>query len=328
MTESRFLERRHGAWERLELLVQRAGSHGLRRLSADEVTELGRLYRWVTSDLAFAQGHRFDLRLIAYLNRLTARAHAQVYRGSVASGRERVSEFFCAAFPNEFRRSFLFIGLCVVITALTAIIAFAAISANPERALAMLPSGTVPPHIQKSLHDSNFNFKPDEAATISAMIIVNNIRVAVIAFAGGMTLGICTLWILLMNGLMLGGVGALFTGAGFGYDFWATIAPHGVIELTAIQVSGGAGLLLAAAILFPGRMRRADALRLNGRRAGILITGVCAMLCVAGAIEAFFSPLRFSPSVRIAVGAITAICVLLYFGFAGRKPQATTDPAL
>ncbi|MBV8689873.1 MAG: stage II sporulation protein M [Candidatus Eremiobacteraeota bacterium] len=327
MTEARFYERRHAAWERLEKLVQRAGSHGLRRLSPDEVTELGRLYRWITSDLAFAQGHRFDQRLIAYLNRLTARAHAQVYRGSVAGGRERIVEFFVSTFPNEFRRSFVLIGLCILITVVTAVIAFAAVSANPEKALAMLPSAAVPPRIVKSLHDSNFDFKPDQAAGISAMIITNNIRVAIIAFGGGMTLGIYTLWILLVNGLMLGGIGALFTGAGFGYDFWATIAPHGVIELTAIQIAGASGLLLAAAIFLPGRMRRSDALRVNGRRAGVLITGVCAMLCIAGAIEAFFSPLRFAPEVRVAVGCVTAVCIVLYFALAGKKQETTTNHA-
>lgn len=322
MNEAQFIERRGPAWERLESLVQRAGSRGLRRLGAEEVADLGRLYRWVTSDLAYAQGHRFAAQLVAYLNRLTARAHAQIYRGSVQSGRERIVEFFASTFPSEFRRSFIFIGLCIAITVLSAITAYTAVSSNPERALAILPSGSVPAHIQKSLHDSNFAFKADQAAAVSAEIIINNVRVSIIAFAGGMTLGIYTLWIILLNGFMLGGMGALFTRAGFGYDFWATIAPHGILELTAIQVAGGAGLLLAAAILYPGRLRRSDALRLNGRRAGILIGGVCAMLCVAGAIEAFFSPLRFTPLVRLAVGALTAVGVLAYFGFAGRARAA------
>lgn len=318
MSEAQFIQRRGAAWKRLESLVQRAGAHGLRRLQAEEVAELGRLYRWLTSDLAYAQGHHFDAQLTAYLNRLTARAHAQIYRGGIQSGRERVIEFFASTFPTEFRRSFVFIGLCIAITALSAMIAYGAVTANPERALAILPAGVVPAHIQKSLHDSNFAFKPAEAAAVSAEIITNNIRVSIIAFAGGMTLGVYTVWVILLNGFMLGGTGALFSRAGFGYDFWATIAPHGVIELTAIQVAGGAGLLLAAAILYPGRLRRADALRTNGRRAGILIAGVCAMLCVAGAIEAFFSPLRFTALVRLGVGALTALCVLAYFGFAGR----------
>jgi len=319
VTEPRFFERRKAAWERLETLVRRAGSRGLRRFTADEAIELGQLYRWATSDLAYAQGHHFDPRLVVYLNRLTARAHAQVYRAGVASGRERVAEFFSSTFPNEFRRSFTSVAICTALTALTAIAAYSAVSTNPERALAILPAEIVPAHIQKSLHDSNFAFKPDQAAQVSAEIITNNIRVAIVAFAGGMTLGIYTVWILLYNGLMLGGMSALFTSAGFGYDFWATIAPHGVIELTAIQIAGAAGLLLAAAILYPGRLKRSDALRINGRRAGVLIAGVFAMLCVAGAIEAFFSPLRFAADTRIGVGALSALAIFAYFVFSGRR---------
>lgn len=295
----------------------------MRRMDAEEVAELGRLYRWVTSDLAFAQGHRFDRGLIAYLNRLTARAHSQVYRGGAQSGRERVIDFFARRFPAEFRRSFAFIGLCIALTVLGSLMAYSAISIDPDRALALLPDGTVPAHIQKSLHDSNFAFKPQEAAAMSAEIITNNIRVAVLAFAGGIaTLGLLTVWIVLQNGFMVGGMGAMFAQAGFGYDFWATIAPHGVIELSAIQVAGGAGLLLSAAVLFPGRLRRKDAVREAGARAGVLIAGVCAMLLVAGTIEGFFSPLRFGPSVRIAVGTFTAVALLLYFGFAGRPTKA------
>ena len=94
---------------------------------------------------------------------------------------------------------------------------------------------------------------------MSAMIIANNIKVAIVAFAGSVTLGALTVYIIGFNGLMLGGMAALFTNAGFGEDFWATIAPHGVIELTAIQIAGAAGLLIAAGALFPGRRRRRDA---------------------------------------------------------------------
>ncbi|GAC1389126.1 MAG: stage II sporulation protein M [Vulcanimicrobiaceae bacterium] len=299
------------------MLLARA-SRGIRRMDPAEVVELGRLYRWVTSDLAYAQGHRFDANVQAYLNRLTARAHAQVYRGAAQSGRERIVEFFSRTFPREFRSSLLPIGICIVITVLSAIVAYSAISIDSDRALAYLPSGMVPAHIQKSLHDTNFAFKPEQAAEMSAEIITNNIRVCIIAFSGGIvSLGVMTLWIILTNGLMVGGLGAVFGQAGFGYDFWATIAPHGVIELTAIQVAGGAGLLLAAGVLYPGRLRRRDAIRIYGRRAGILIAGVCAMLLLAGTIEGFFSPLRFSPEIRYAVGALTAIGLVAYFGFCG-----------
>ena len=127
---------------------------------------------------------------------------------------------------------------------------------------------------------------------------------------------------------MLGGVGALFTNAGFGYDFWATVAPHGVIELTAIQIAGGAGLLIAAGVLYPGRLRRRDAIAVNAKRAGTLIVGVASMLVVAGTIEGFISPQRWPPEVRIGIGAVTAVALLFYFGFAGRRRARAVVRAL
>jgi uncharacterized membrane protein SpoIIM required for sporulation len=154
---------------------------------------------------------------------------------------------------------------------------------------------------------------------MASLIIQNNVRVCILAFAGGIvTLGIGTVYEIVFNALMLGALAALFARAGFGYDFWATIAPHGVIELTAIQIAGGAGLLLAAGVIYPGRLRRKDALARNARRAGVLFGGVVAMLLVAGTIEGFFSPLRFSAGVRASVGLLTAIALVLYYGFAGR----------
>jgi uncharacterized membrane protein SpoIIM required for sporulation len=127
---------------------------------------------------------------------------------------------------------------------------------------------------------------------------------------------------------MVGGVAALFAHASYGLDFWATIAPHGVIELSAIQIAGGAGLLLAGAIIAPGRLRRRDALVRSGRRAGTLVIGTAALLVVAGTIEGFVSPQRLSPEVRLAVGALTAVALLLYFTLAGRlKPNRLLNDA-
>jgi uncharacterized membrane protein SpoIIM required for sporulation len=97
-------------------------------------------------------------------------------------------------------------------------------------------------------------------------------------------------WIIIVNGLMVGALSALYIKAGFGPDFFATIAPHGVIELTAIQISGGAGLLLAGGYLRPGRATRRDALVVAARRAVTLMIGVALLLCVAGTIEGFISP--------------------------------------
>jgi uncharacterized membrane protein SpoIIM required for sporulation len=144
-----------------------------------------------------------------------------------------------------------------------------------------------------------------------------------------MTAGIMTGWIILTNGLMVGALAALYVKAGYGPDFWATIAPHGVIELSAIQIAGGAGLVLAGGYLRPGRARRRDALLLAGRRAGTLVIGVALLLCVAGTIEGFVSPQRLSIPVRDAIGAFTAVALLVYLlGGGARSLRQAQDRLL
>jgi uncharacterized membrane protein SpoIIM required for sporulation len=255
------------------------------------------------------------------LNRLSARAHAYVYLGTSSSGWSAVRGFLASKFPREVRRSWLPIAVCAAITVLAAAIAYSSVSTDPANAYALLPASSIP-HPSRALHDTNFGFDRAFAPFMSSAIITNNVRVAIIAFAGGITCGTLTLWIILENGLMLGGLGALFARAGFGLDFWATIAPHGVIELTAIQVAGGAGLLLAAAIVAPGRVRRIDAVVRNARRAGTLALGTAAMLIVAGIIEGFVSPQRLGPGVRLGFGAVTALALALYFSLAGRRSRS------
>lgn len=316
MREGTFVSRGTERWERLGMLLGRADRGGVRRLAPDEVAELGLLYRRATSDLAYAQGRRFDPQLVGYINRLVVRGHAYVYGGALQSGRARLLAFFTTTFPVEFRRSWIPIVLCALLFTFTTVVSYALVRHDPSTAYALVP-GEIP-KVEKSLHDSNFAVQRSDAPEMSALIITNNIRVAIVAFAGGMTLGALTVYSIYFNGLDLGSIGALFANAGFGYDFIATVAPHGVIELTAIQVAGGGGLLLAAGVLVPGRLRRSVALVRNARRAGVLMLGVCAMLVVAGTIEGFFSPLRLSAEIRIVFGAVTALGLIAYFGLAGR----------
>jgi len=318
MRERAFVARRQDGWERLEALLRRADRGGLRRLNADELQELALRYRSVTTDLAAAQSRNYSPDVMAYLNRLTARAHAYVYAGAARNGWSRVAEFFGETFPREFRRSGRVIAACSTLFVLAGLVAYWLVEQRPLSVYALLPASLVPV-VQKSLHNSNFAFDRSFAPLMASAIITNNVKVAMIAFAGGITLGVLTIWSILQNGLMVGALGALYGAKGFGTDFWATIAPHGVIELTAIQIAGGAGLLLAQAIIAPGRLRRIDALKANARRAGVLMIGVAGLLAVAGTIEGFISPQRTSLLFRFGFGILTAVLLASYLTLAGRK---------
>ena len=312
-----FIGRRQAGWERLEALLARAGRRGLRTFERDELRELALLYRAATADLAAAQSRAYGEEIRAYLNRLTARAYVLVYAGSARNGWSRIAAFFSTTFPCEIRRSGRIIAATSALFIAAWIVSYWLVSIRPANAYSFIPAEQIPT-IAKSLHDSNFGFDRSYAPAMSSMIITNNIRVAMLAFAGGMTLGILTLWEILNNGLMVGGLGALFAAKGFGTDFWATIAPHGVIELTSIQIAGAAGLLLAQALVAPGRARRIDALKANARRAGVLMIGVAGLLVVAGTIEGFVTPQRTTAIFRFGVGALTAVLLAGYIALTGR----------
>jgi uncharacterized membrane protein SpoIIM required for sporulation len=312
MRERRFVLARRARWERLAELVDRAAGRGVRSLTTVEIDELALAYRAATSDLAIARTRGEDPLVLEHLNLLTARAHAVVYVATAHTGWNRIGRFVTRDFPREVRRSWAPIVFCALVTIVSALIAYASVSNDPTNVHALLPDRVAQP-ITRSLHDSNFAFDRAFSSSEAALVITNNVKVAVFAFAGGMTAGLLTAWVILENGVLVGAYGALFAHAGFGADYWATIAPHGVIELSAIQIAGGAGLVLAGGYLRPGRARRRDALVLAARRAATLILGVALMLVVAGTIEGFVTPQRISIPARETIGAITALGLLAYF---------------
>lgn len=326
MRQAAFVNQRQMGWQQLEALLSRAEKRGLRGLEPEQVAELGTLYRWVTSDLAFANARRYDMTLQAYLNRLTARAHALVYARHQSGGLRTVIDFYTQTFPAEVRASAAPIGICAGVFIAAAVAAYALIITQPLNAYVLLPAQLIQP-IHHGLHQTNFEpaVRQLGTPTLSAEIMTNNVRLAFLAFAGGLTLGALTLYLLIFNGLMLGGMAALYWQAGFGRDFAATVAPHGVIELSAVQIAAGAGLLLAAAVLSPGRLRRVDAMRRNGKRAGVLVLGVASMLVVAATIEGGFSPQKYSDQARIGFGIMTAVLMLTYFLLTGRRKREAPE---
>ena len=160
MTQTVFVASRSDTWQRLDALVKLIERRGVRTLSPEKIFELGRLYRAMTSDLAYAQGHGYDRAMLEYLNRSVARAHTHVYARAPESGMKRVADFYARGFPREFRRSLPYIAICAAITVACAVVAYVLVRNNPADAYALLPKLLVPETIRKSLHDSNFAVDP------------------------------------------------------------------------------------------------------------------------------------------------------------------------
>jgi uncharacterized membrane protein SpoIIM required for sporulation len=158
--------------------------------------------------------------------------------------------------------------------------------------------------------------------------MTNNILVTIYTFAFGALCGIGTLFYLAFNGANIASVLALTYRAGFGNDLVTFMAAHGVVELSCIFIAGGAGLLIGSAILMPGDLTRADALRTRGMEAVRLMIGVALLLVVAGIIEGFVSPAPIDPRIKYSVAAITGVALYAYLLFVGHDRQEQEQPAV
>jgi uncharacterized membrane protein SpoIIM required for sporulation len=312
-----FIARRRAAWERLDALLGRAGA-GVAGLSADELRELGRLYRQAAADLAVARRDLPGHAVVAFLNSLVARGHGAIYRESGAGGAARVRSFFAADFPRAFRATWGYTLAAFLMFLLPAVAAFVVTYRDPALAGALVPGAEMIVEQVEAGEEWWLRINVEGQASSSAEIMTNNIGVAFRAFAGGVTLGIYTLFVLVTNGLLLGVVAGAAQRFDFAANLWGFVAAHGVVELSVIFIAGGAGLQLGWAILRPGLLSRRAALVVAARRALLLILGCVPLLAIAGLIEGFISPSPLPLAAKLAVALGSGVALALYLIGVGR----------
>jgi uncharacterized membrane protein SpoIIM required for sporulation len=306
-------------WERLTAILNKSQVGGLAALSAEELNELGRLYRSATSDLAVARRDFAGHRVAEYLNSLVARAHGAVYQSRAARGRGIV-EFFSATFPQVFRATWGYTLAAFLMFLLPALASFYVAYRDPAAGAALFPG--IEDRIQ-DIRDKREWWKSinDEGRAASAsFIMTNNIRVAILAFAGGTLLGVFTLYLLAQNGLMLGIVAGASQALGFAANLWGFVAAHGMIELSVIFIAGGAGLQLGWSVVRPGLLTRRSALVVAARRAAQLLLGCIPLLVIAGTIEGFVSPSDLPLALKLAISLASGVLLYGYLLLTGREP--------
>lgn len=278
--------------------------------------ELGRIYRRTASDLAIARAESRDPRLVNYLNSLVIRAHGAIYRADAQGGR-KLGNFFARELPRTFRRTWRYTAFSFAVFALFAVFSFVATKYDPEFSELV---GVSPAFREMNIETKNHWWEDLNGSNQigAAFIMQNNIRVTFYTFALGAMLGVGTVYYLAFNGANIAAVLALTYKAGFGNDLVTFMAGHGVIELSCIFIAGGAGLLIGGALIMPGDLSRADALKTRGLEAMRLMMGVALLLVVAGTIEGFISPADINPRIKFSIAAITGVALYSYLLLVGR----------
>jgi uncharacterized membrane protein SpoIIM required for sporulation len=307
-------------WEALVRLLDRSQG-GMDQLSPDDVRLLGQYYRSATADLAVAQRDFPRHRVTVYLNRLVARSHSVIYRGEPLALR-KIWRFVVAGYPRAYRQAFPFILTAALLFFVPALLVGLLTYARPDTARWTLPAQIQDNVRQLQEQDLWTDIPVGERPYASSFIAQNNIRVSFLAFAGGVTGGLLTLYLMLVNGLILGGLSGVAWHYGVGFELWTFVIGHGVVELSVIFIAGGAGLMLGWSILRPGYLRRRDALAQAAVQAVRLVAGCIPLLLIAGTIEGFISPAEALPwPFKWATGLLTGLLLYTYLLFGGRKQE-------
>ena len=338
MTPLQFESGYRAIWDELDQAVSliegkaRRQSRWSRREAVDvDPARVAALYRATCEHLALARSRAYPIHLTERLESLTQRAHQIVYHRSDNSG-VRLGRLFLVDIPQAIRAHSIAMWVATLVFAGPLLVLGAMTYFDPGFVLTAHDIQSVQ-HYDAMYGTSASAIGRERGADTDwqmfGFYIRNNISVAFQCFAGGVFVGLGSLFFLAFNGVQAGTVAGYLTSRGYGETFYSFVVTHGAFELTAIVIAGAAGLSIGHALLAPGRLTRLQSLKRAASDAVLLLYGVIAMLLIAAALEAFWSSSRWvAPGVKFGVGAACWALVFAWIGWQGRpKRQRETADA-
>ncbi len=267
-------------------------------------------YRALARDLASARELLPGNVATAALESAYTTLHAAVGR-SPRFSRARLLELFRDDIPAAaavVRTTALWIALLLVASALAG---WWLISSYPELvgliASEKMIDGVEHGHVWT---DQLLNVAP--SSVLSLRIFSNNVVVTAAAFCAGLFFALGTLYMITVNGLMLGGLLAFTHQHGLGLELLRFILAHGPVELSVICLAGAAGTALGESLIRPTAPTRAESFRRCAARLGPLLIACALLLLGSGLIEGFISPdPHISIPARLVIGLTYWVLMLL-----------------
>lgn len=312
-----FVRERKAEWERLERIAEKFGPSRAPKLNRDELWELGRLYTAAVADLATLRSSVVtspgESDVVTYLNGLVARVHGLIYRKPPFRW-SSLWRFYAAGFPRTVRSAWMYVAVAAGIFSFFGAVGFA-LGLESGGFIELL----VPPSVIGEVEKGKVWFADlyTAAPQASSFLMTHNVSVTFLIVASGITFGIGTVYLLALNGLLLGTVAALCFNHGLSMELWSFVLPHGSLELSAVILGGAAGLVLGHALIDPGPFKRADVLSVQGREAGAIALGCVPLLVVAGIIEAFVSPSPLPAIAKLALAAVLFVMLVVFLTVSG-----------
>jgi uncharacterized membrane protein SpoIIM required for sporulation len=327
MTPLQFEQSHQREWHELQTLLAQLHK-SVRGRAADGKPIAGEhvaaLYRRACEQLALARARAYPAYLTDRLEQLTADAHQLIYQHAEV-GLGRLQRMVARDFPRAVRAHSTYVWIALAVFAIPTLVLGYLVYLRPELILSVVDPQTAQRFQDMYSQNAESIGRVREAQNDWVMFgfyIRNNIGVAFQCFAGGLFAGLGSLFFLAFNAAYSGAIAGYLTQKGLGDTFYSFVVTHAAFELTAIVLSGAAGLRLGHALLAPGRFTRQQALVRAAKESAVIIYGVMALLLVAAAIEAFWSSARWIPApMKYGVAAICWIAVISYLTLQGRSAR-------
>lgn len=307
MKIEQFIEENTSLWAEFKALTELIDKKGIKHLDSKQLKRYLYLFRQSSHQLAYARTHYPGSEVIPYINSLVAISHNYIYSVKKYDFSE-ISGFFRYDLPNSIKKFKSHILIATAVFFFGFILSWLLVANNPQNATYFIPKEMIE-GVNWDMDASNQWDYP----VMSSYIMTNNISVAIKAFVLGVTLGIGTFYILFSNGALLGALTGLVYQNGNPTGYWSLILPHGILELTAIFIAGGAGFILARSILIPKEHSRKHSIIKGAKEATGLMLGVIVFLIIAGVIEGFFTPINIPPVYKLIFAGLTFIMIIAYF---------------
>lgn len=313
-TQDEFVAQRKPAWDELDALLGKKSL--LHKLPPTSISRVAGLYREVCSDLMRARSAGFSGDVIDLLDALSARTSAALYSAPPYRW-AGLRELVLTGFPVSVRRHARFLALAVALFVLPAVVGFVGAFHSRAFAIQVMPESMVA-QMEKAYADLGHGRSGTSDSMMASFYVYNNVGIAFRCFATGLLFGLGSAFFLVYNGLLIGVVAGAVTAAGHGKNLFTFMVGHGAFELTAIVISGAAGMVMGYALVDSGSRSRWASLRLQARDLFCMVMGAALMLLIAALIEGFWSPSSVPPVVKWAVAGLLYLLVLSYLALAGR----------
>ena len=320
--QEQFTQRHESLWQQFEAVLDYKSLSWRNRRSAEkpQAIDLPTTYRQICQHYALANSRMYSPILVDRLNRMVVRGHQALY-GSRSHFLKSILSYFAGEFPQLVRQEWRVMAVSTALFYVPLILMIALIQLKPDLVFSVLDNQMI--NNVESMYDpaNRVLGREREADSDLAMFgfyIRNNTGIGFQVFAGGMLFGIGTLFFMVFNGVFIGAVAGHLTHVGFIDTFWGFVSGHSAFELTAIVISGAAGLKLAMALIAPGRKTRIRALIDNGKTSIKIMYGAVVLFIMAAFVEAFWSSMTLNVGIKYAVAALLWSLVIAYFWLVGR----------